>query len=679
MKNKPLIFISYSRKDSDKITPYISILKENYSIWMDRTGIESSEQFKEKIVQAIKNCDYVLFFSSKSSNESEWTAKEIGIAVSLKKTIIPIKLDSSPYNSSVAFDLVNINYSDDSEEQHLCSLLASLEQLQRSREKKKHIGFFISIAVLFILVSTLIITVKDHRAQARGQILDEYGAVLAHSVINDTTSLIINCTIGPDSSWEREAKDFAGELARLCPEFNAYQYYSKLKDGRLNNSKYLILVKKLPIDTFNQILGLRFFSGFRNRRVVKSNQDNFDRRYPRGGLARRTLGSYNPKGATGRFTPGLEGSFNNELKRYDLRTTLNIDFQEVSENIIQNSFKETDILESVCLSIMDIKSGAIKTIVNLKRENKNDLPEEYYNMYIGSAYEPGALFLPISYAVLLENSNMDINDTLLSASEINGVLKKKGIYDHHLESLLLAKNNTINIRDGLVFSSNGLCKYLVLKQFATNSSKFYHSLDEFELLTPPPFDILGIRKTEYINPMDERWDEKCLSQICCGYGITIAPILLHSFYNAIANDGYYVKPYLVESLEKDGKLKKKLNRNNKAIKILSSSTAENLHDALVEVVANGTATRPFKDSKTLVAGKTGTSLIDYGEPNNGEEHKYQCSFVGYFPADDPTFSILVLCSSFKTIGPMYGGSVPTNIANKVVDAIYNMNPDLIYR
>ena len=111
------IFISYSRHDTDVVNELVALLeKEGYSIWIDRDGIESGDDFKRVILRAIKESSIVLFFSSKHSNVSEWTAKEIGIAVKYKKHIIPIMLDDSNFNEAVEFDLINLDYIDYSKE-----------------------------------------------------------------------------------------------------------------------------------------------------------------------------------------------------------------------------------------------------------------------------------------------------------------------------------------------------------------------------------------------------------------------------------------------------------------------------------------------------------------------------------------------------------------------------------
>ena len=112
------IFVSYSRKDKNVIEPIIRQLRRaGLSCWMDMDGIYHGDLFKEKIVDAIDESCVFLFFSSKNSNKSSWTAKEIGIASSHNKTIIPVKLDSTQYHKSVEFDICNLDYVDYSIEQ----------------------------------------------------------------------------------------------------------------------------------------------------------------------------------------------------------------------------------------------------------------------------------------------------------------------------------------------------------------------------------------------------------------------------------------------------------------------------------------------------------------------------------------------------------------------------------
>lgn len=128
------IFISYSRKDKVIVNKVVTVIKQaGFTVWIDTSGIESGEQFKHKIVNAIEQCDVLLFFSSKNSNKSPWTAKEIGVATSLQKRIIPIKIDNSPFNKDVLFDLVNVNYIDLTNKRNrgnnLQNLLSSLNNI----------------------------------------------------------------------------------------------------------------------------------------------------------------------------------------------------------------------------------------------------------------------------------------------------------------------------------------------------------------------------------------------------------------------------------------------------------------------------------------------------------------------------------------------------------------------
>ncbi len=131
MENKYDIFISYSRRDSETVLPVVKNLEsEGYTVWIDVYGIESNEQFKEKIVSVIENSTVMIFFSSKDSNNSSYTAKEIGIAISRQKPIIPIKLDNTRYNRSVEFDLININFLD-----YAASPQITMEKLLQTLEK----------------------------------------------------------------------------------------------------------------------------------------------------------------------------------------------------------------------------------------------------------------------------------------------------------------------------------------------------------------------------------------------------------------------------------------------------------------------------------------------------------------------------------------------------------------
>lgn len=167
------IFISYSRKNQKIVDTFVSRLQEEgFSIWIDRKGIESGDAFKSVIVKAISESNVVLFFSSEASNQSKWTAKEIGLATEFSKPIIPIKLDSAKYGSEVMFDLVNldfIDYTDPFKRNDMMEKLISVLYSKigrdnpppvKKRNHKPYIWYGVGMAVLLAITISVLLMIK---------------------------------------------------------------------------------------------------------------------------------------------------------------------------------------------------------------------------------------------------------------------------------------------------------------------------------------------------------------------------------------------------------------------------------------------------------------------------------------------------------------------------------------
>ena len=288
------IFISYSRTDEKSVSKIVTFLiREGFSVWIDKTGIETGEQFKNIIVDAISNCKIFIFISSKASNASEWTEKEIGVAVSFHKKIIPIKLDNSSYNKSVLLDLVNLNYIDYGDSKHRREQLEQLRQtiyqaVSSKREGAKQgkvrnrqlntlfAGYWVTVkkmsekylhkypwvlVLVFILISFIcavsIIFIKEHTYQKKYIIPQQFGelrdikgntiAKLDYSLYDIAIDPQIACACDYYGRVSEESKteviQLCKDLAMLNPDIKAQLYYEKILDGAKRGKRYLPLTK----------------------------------------------------------------------------------------------------------------------------------------------------------------------------------------------------------------------------------------------------------------------------------------------------------------------------------------------------------------------------------------------------------------------------------------------------
>ena len=209
-----------------------------------------------------------------------------------------------------------------------------------------------------------------------------------------------------------------------------------------------------------------------------------------------------------------------------------------------------------------------------------------------------------------------------------------------------------------------------------NTDKFLSNIYNYKLGEAFDFDLDGLQTPVIPNPSTRYWTNTDLGSIAYGYSTQETPLHILTFYNAIANKGRMMKPYLVESIEDNGKLVSKRGSSVLNAAICSRAVADTLTRALKAVTEDGTARR-LKGAKAEMAGKTGTSFGTF--PNGRYEdqdgrRKYQGTFVGFFPADDPQYSAICVVYSKPTRKSFQGGGIPARAIRRLIDELYNIDP-----
>ena len=241
--------------------------------------------------------------------------------------------------------------------------------------------------------------------------------------------------------------------------------------------------------------------------------------------------------------------------------------------------------------------------------------------------------------------------------------------------------------DGLKISSNHVFRYLACENYggsAADQKRFVDKLYEYKMNEKFDFDLIGLAEPVIPAPGSSRWSGTALPSIAIGYSVLETPLHILMFYNGIANRGKLMKPYLVEAIEKDGKTVKKMGPEVLNGSICSKATADTLTRALKLVVQEGTGRR-LKDAKCAVAGKTGTAQIPFVTEAGGRartvykdkdgKRQHQGTFVGFFPADAPEYTVIVSVYSKLSPYDFYGGNLPANAFREIVDNIYSLSPE----
>ncbi len=550
----------------------------------------------------------------------------------------------------------------------------------------------------------------------RGAIIGSDGKLLAMST--PMYQLYMDCTVlksvfrgksNPDSlerDWLSKAKAFSDGLAKEVGG-SAGDYYRMIVTGRKDGNRYMRLTADLDRGTLLRLQKLPLMKEGRYKSGIIVNKRD-SRQYPYGTLARRTIGYVKDnRNSNGNNHIGLEGKYDyalhgkegeiwlrptdnrERIQNYDstyvkpedglnVRTTLNITLQDIVDKAMRKQMAANPKINEGCAVIMDVKTGAIRSMVNLTKDPKDSSLNEVYNMAIGFAAEPGSVFKATTLMTVIEDGFVKSLDDVIPMN--NGVIPGYP-QDTHIKG-----NGEISVLRGFEISSNYVFRYLAVKNYNDNPKRFLDKLYMYKLGQAFDFDLKGLSEPYIPSPDSKQWSATDLGSTAIGYSVKETPLHILTFYNAIANKGRMMKPYLVESIEKNGAVKTKKGPSVLNASICSKATADTMLRAMRAVTSEGTAKR-LKGAKLTVAGKTGTSrqvlskeeIGKYGMSSpyvtkDGSYHNL-ATFVGFFPAENPKYSAIVCMKSDLIRGSLYGGVGPAAVMREVVDAIYVLDPE----
>lgn len=550
----------------------------------------------------------------------------------------------------------------------------------------------------------------------RGAIIGSDGKLLAMST--PMYQLYMDCTVlksvfrgksNPDSlerDWLSKAKAFSDGLAKEVGG-SAGDYYRMIVTGRKDGNRYMRLTADLDRGALLRLQKLPLMKEGRYKSGIIVNKRD-SRQYPYGTLARRTIGYVKDnRNSNGNNHIGLEGKYDyalhgkegeiwlrptdnrERIQNYDstyvkpedglnVRTTLNITLQDIVDRAMRKQMAANPKINEGCAVIMDVKTGAIRSMVNLTKDPKDSSLNEVYNMAIGFAAEPGSVFKATTLMTVIEDGFVKSLDDVIPMN--NGVIPGYP-QDTHIKG-----NGEISVLRGFEISSNYVFRYLAVKNYNDNPKRFLDKLYMYKLGQAFDFDLKGLSEPYIPSPDSKQWSATDLGSTAIGYSVKETPLHILTFYNAIANKGRMMKPYLVESIEKNGAVKTKKGPSVLNASICSKATADTMLRAMRAVTSEGTAKR-LKGAKLTVAGKTGTSrqvlskeeIDKYGMSSpyvtkDGSYHNL-ATFVGFFPAENPKYSAIVCMKSDLIRGSLYGGVGPAAVMREVVDAIYVLDPE----
>ncbi len=526
----------------------------------------------------------------------------------------------------------------------------------------------------------------------RGNICADDGSVLSTSVpyyelrLDMQAPKIIEIFSKESEGLVTEMADFFG--------FSATDFRIRIKTAFDKKNRWFLInpqqVDHNKFQEFRQLKSMsrsRFGSGLiavtENRRIL-----------PHGDLASRTIGVLN-KGVFGGVHgnvgyTGVEGLSENylagvnglALKRNfsgswintplvepqegkDVITTINVNLQDYAQSSLGKQM-EISQAEWGTAIVMEVKTGNIKAIANMGRK-KDGTYGETYNFAFGHAgcSEPGSTFKLMSLVAAMDEGYADTSDLVDTGRgiwEYKGQKMKDSDYDHGGHGL-------ISLKKTFELSSNIGTAKIICKYYEGKEKEFIDRIYSFGLNKQLGLGFLGEAEPRIKYPTDPDWWGPSLAWIAHGYEIKITPIQTLTFYNAVANNGVMVKPKFIEEIRENGIQIRKFKTEITNPSICSKSTLGKAQDMLKGVVIRGTG-KSLKNKYYTLAGKTGTAVIadDNRGYGVGGVKKYQASFCGYFPADDPKYSIIVVIVGPK--GAYYGGSVAGPVFKGIADKVY---------
>jgi cell division protein FtsI (penicillin-binding protein 3) len=348
----------------------------------------------------------------------------------------------------------------------------------------------------------------------------------------------------------------------------------------------------------------------------------------------------------------------------DVVTTIDIDIQDIAGNALLKALKTHDAAHG-CAVVMDVKTGAIRAIANIGKDSKGRYREDY-NYAVGTKSEPGSTFKLATMMALLEDGFVDLSDT---------IALRQGKYEFYGEEMKDASFHGLDsatVRRAFEISSNVGMAQMAFNNYETKGKRnqFVKRLEQFHLHELTNIEITGEDKPYIKSPKvaADKWSGTTIPWMAIGYEMELTPLQLLNLYNTVANGGKMMKPYLVSEIQRFGKTIETFEPQVIDNQIAKPSTIKKVRQLLEGVVENGTANN-IKPTTYRIAGKTGTAQKNYSKIKQGERLKYQASFAGYFPANNPAYSCIVVIADPNT-GQFYGSQVAAPVFKEIADRCF---------
>ena len=513
----------------------------------------------------------------------------------------------------------------------------------------------------------------------RGNIYTEEGQLLCSTI--PQFDVRIDFTVIKPETFKEKVDSLAMCMSELFGDASKEKYKQQLITAYQQKKRYYLLKKNLPYYQYQAVRSFPIFNKGK-RRGGFIEEPKMKRINPYGMLAYRTIGLWRENsqaiGMEATYDSVLNGENGTRIETKmtggvwvpvdgaevepqdgkDLVTTLDIGIQEVAEHAMMSVLQQYECLYGTCI-VMEVETGKIRALVNLGRQKNGSYWEDFNYAMIPT--EPGSTFKLMTLIALLTDGYINVEDKI----NANGGTMRFGnrtMRDSHLGL------GVMTIRDAFAHSSNVAMAKLAYDHYYKDPDAYVNQLKKLHLHERTGIDIAGERRPLVKTTKNQSWSATTLPWMAHGYEILISPLHTCMVYNAVANGGKMMRPYLISAVREYGKNVKTFQPQVIEEAIGDSSMVAQLQACTREVAITGTA-RHIQGPFYNISGKTGTAQVaDKGIKYS--DRVYQGSFVGYFPSEKPKYTVAVVIRTKPHSGAYYGGTIAAPVFRMVADKIF---------
>ncbi|AXT51176.1 PASTA domain-containing protein [Aquimarina sp. BL5] len=521
----------------------------------------------------------------------------------------------------------------------------------------------------------------------RGNLYDSKGNLLATSV--PKYDIRFDAVTVTDKDFRENITELSKALSKEFGK-SAEHYDDVLRRARDNKNRYFLIQRNLGYSQYIRVKNFPLLKYGANRGGLIVEQRTI-REHPIGKIAERTVGYerrddqgyYTRVGLEGAYGPFLRGKEGKRKKQkiaknqwkpigdanevepqdgYDVISTIDVNVQDITHHALLAQLEKFEA-EHGTVVVMETKTGEIKAISNLGR-TKSGKYYEKLNYAVGESHEPGSTFKLMAMVAALEDK---VIDSSYVVDTENGRVK---FYDRVVKDSKWGGYGKISAAKAFELSSNTAFAKIIDENYKNDPKKFVNRLMNMGLHKTLGLSIKGEGKPKIPYPGDKDWYGTTLPWMAHGYGVAITPLQTLAFYNAIANNGQMVKPRFIKEVKAWDRTKEKFDKEVLNPAICSKETAKIVQEMMKNVVIRGTADN-IQTENFQIAGKTGTCWGNYGK---AKEREYISSFAGYFPAEDPRYSCIVVIHKPNKEKGYYGNIVAAPVFKTIALKVYNDIP-----